>query len=111
MLDYPLTVNHAFSSSDLKTLEMSLKQTTEDVRSLKRPRSPAEIRTQQYANKEYDPSAGSSASSSISVDPKKPPDGYVFENHKLKKLKAVENKIIYVSGHGKSRVIKHLSVL
>jgi len=38
--DYPIIVNHAFSPSDLKTLQLSLK--TEEPGSLKRPRSPAD---------------------------------------------------------------------
>ena len=98
--DYPIIVNHAFSPSDLKTLELSLK--TEEPGSLKRPRSPADAPPTTSGGVK-------STSQSAAADPKNPPEGFVYENHKLKKLKVVENKIIYVSFTGKVSALTRMS--
>ena len=105
--EHPLSVSHAFSEKDLITLEVSLKRKTDEVRGVKRPASPG-------AGAPASTTALSAAAIKPAADPKKPPEGYVFENHKLKKLKPAENRIIYVhktGKDGKSIYCKSLSAL
>ena len=72
-------------------------QTTEDSRGVKRSASPGALEPPTK-------SATTAAPVEAPVDPKKPPEGYVYENHWLKKLKPPENKIIYVSKIGKDKL-------
>ena len=91
----PVSVHHAFSPADLKTLELSLKAKTQDGRGTKRAASPAASPAEVAESPKVAP-----------ADPKQPPEGYVFENHRLKKLKPPENKsdkIIYVTNMGNDR--------